>query len=142
MQSTHPQLCNCQDKIELSCHCTARYKMEWIYTRTKASGRDSLELDVEMRKKEERMRNGLFFKYLVLACTIVLMNDFGLARKFTKLPVLRYLGICNALHIIWHIQVIPTYRVYRLCSAVNPENPKETFPGFLPISQGVTKQWT
>ena len=33
--------------------------------------------------------------------------------KFTKLPVLRYLVICNVLH-IWHIRVIPTYRVYRL----------------------------
>ena len=34
-------------------------------------------------------------------------------RNFTKLPVLRYLGICNVLH-IWHIRAIPTYRVYRL----------------------------
>ena len=33
--------------------------------------------------------------------------------KFTKLPVLRYLVICNVLY-IWHIRVIPTYRVYRL----------------------------
>ena len=30
-------------------------------------------------------------------------------RKFIKLPVLRYLGICNVLY-IWHIWVIPTYR--------------------------------
>ena len=56
--------------------------------RTKASGPDSLELALIMKKKErkkerkkkERMRNGLFFKYLVLACTIVLMNNLGLAR--------------------------------------------------------------
>ena len=34
-------------------------------------------------------------------------------RKFTKLPVLRYLCICNVLY-IWHIRVIPTYRVYQL----------------------------
>ncbi|MCG8621770.1 MAG: hypothetical protein MJE68_07200, partial [Proteobacteria bacterium] len=34
-------------------------------------------------------------------------------RNFTKLPILRYLGICNVLH-IWHIWAIPTYRVYRL----------------------------
>ena len=34
-------------------------------------------------------------------------------KNFTKLPVLRYLGICNVLY-IWHIQAIPTYRVYRL----------------------------
>ena len=34
-------------------------------------------------------------------------------RNFTKLPILRYLGICNVLH-IWHIQAIPTYRVYQL----------------------------
>ena len=34
-------------------------------------------------------------------------------RNFTKLSILRYLGICNVLH-IWHIRAIPTYRVYRL----------------------------
>ena len=34
-------------------------------------------------------------------------------RNFTKLPILRYLGICNVLD-IWHIWAIPTYRVYRL----------------------------
>ena len=27
--------------------------------------------------------------------------------NFTKLPILRYLGICNVLY-IWHIRVIPT----------------------------------
>ena len=34
-------------------------------------------------------------------------------RNFTKLPILRYLGICNVLY-MWHIRAIPTYRVYRL----------------------------
>ena len=48
--------------------------------RTKVRGPDSLELALEMRKKEERMRNDLFFEYLVLMCTIVLMNDLGLVR--------------------------------------------------------------
>ena len=32
------------------------------------------------RKKKERMRNGHFFKHLVLAYTIELMNDLGLDR--------------------------------------------------------------
>ena len=37
-------------------------------------------------------------------------------RNFTtKLPVLRYLGICNVFRIIlWSVRAIPTYRVYRL----------------------------
>ena len=34
-------------------------------------------------------------------------------RNFTKLPVLRYLGIYNALS-IWSVRAIPTYRVYQL----------------------------
>ena len=53
--------------------------------RTKLRGPDSLELALEMRKKErkkkkERLTNGLFFEHLVLTCTIVLMNDLGLVR--------------------------------------------------------------
>ena len=48
--------------------------------RSKVKGPDSLELALEMRKKEERMRNGHFLEYLVLACTIDLMNDLGLVR--------------------------------------------------------------
>ena len=75
---------NCRDNAKQMCHGPARYKIEWIYTRAKASGPGSLELALILkkkeRKKEERMRNGLFFKHLVLACTIVLMNDLGLAR--------------------------------------------------------------
>ena len=39
-------------------------------------------------------------------------------RNFTKLPILRYLGICNVLH-IWHIRAIPTYRVYRLYDIIS-----------------------
>ena len=81
---THPPLRNCRDNAKLACHCTSRYKVEWIYTQTKMRGQGSLELVLIMkkkeRKKEERMRNGLYFKHLILACTIVLMNDLGLAR--------------------------------------------------------------
>ena len=84
MRHTHPLLRNCRDNVKIACHCTARYKIEWIYTQSKMSGGGSLELAQETRKKErkknERMRNGLFFKHLVLACTIVLMNDLGLVR--------------------------------------------------------------
>ena len=32
------------------------------------------------RKKERKNEKWAIFKYLVLACTIVLMNDLGLAR--------------------------------------------------------------
>ena len=46
------------------------------------SGPDSLEVALEMRKKErkkeERLINGLFFEHLVLTCKIVLMDDLGL----------------------------------------------------------------
>ena len=58
--------------------------MEWIYVQTKTSDQGSVELALIMkkkeRKKEERLTNGLFFERLVLACTIVLMNDLGLSR--------------------------------------------------------------
>ena len=53
--------------------------MEWIYTQTKMSCQGSLELALEMRKKE-RMTDGYFFEHFVLACTFVLMNDLGLIR--------------------------------------------------------------
>ena len=69
----------CRDNDKLACHCTARYKIEWIYTQSEMRGGGSLELAQETRKKE-RMRNGLFFEYLVLTCTTVLMNDLGLVR--------------------------------------------------------------
>jgi hypothetical protein len=36
----------------------ARYKMEWIYTRTKVSGQVSLELALKERKKERE--NAIF----------------------------------------------------------------------------------
>ena len=59
----------------------ARYKIEWIYTRTKVSGPENLELALIMkRKKKERLRNGHFFEHLVPACTIDLMDDLGLTR--------------------------------------------------------------
>ena len=32
--------------------------------------------------------------------------------NFTKLPILRYLGVCNVIH-IWSVRAIPTYRVYQ-----------------------------
>ena len=61
MRRTHPLLRNCRDNAKLACYCTARYKIELIYMRTKVRGPDSLELALEMKKKErkieERMRN-------------------------------------------------------------------------------------
>ena len=76
---THPPLRDCRDNAKLASHCTARYKIEWIFMRTKVRGPESLELALEMRKKE-RMRNGYFFEHLVLAYTIELMDDLGLIR--------------------------------------------------------------
>ena len=46
--------------------------MEWIYTRTKVSGPESLELALEMKKKD-RLTNALFLqlqKQLVQAYTV------------------------------------------------------------------------
>ena len=74
MRRTHPPLRNCRD------HGPARYKIEWIYTQTKMRNQGSLELALEMKKKERKIDKWLFFKHLVLACTIVLMNDLGLDR--------------------------------------------------------------
>ena len=79
MRCTHPLLRDCRDNAKLACHCTARYKTEWIYTQSKMSSGGSLELAQETRKKE-RMRNGHFFEHLDLACTIELMDDLGLIR--------------------------------------------------------------
>ena len=56
VSDTPPLLRNCRDNAKLACHCTARYKIEWIYMRTKVRGPDSLELDMEMRKKERRKK--------------------------------------------------------------------------------------
>jgi hypothetical protein len=44
------------------------------------SGQGSLELAQEIKKKERKIDNWLFFKPLVLTCTNVLMNDLGLVR--------------------------------------------------------------
>ena len=77
MRRTHPLLRNCRDNAKLACHCTARYKI------AKVRGPDSLELDVEMRKKEERNLdkiNGYFIEHLILTYTIELMDDLGLIR--------------------------------------------------------------
>ena len=44
--------------------------------------------------------------------------------NFIKLPVLRYLGICNVLYnIIWSVRAIPTYKVYRLYDMDCPDHP-------------------
>ena len=48
----NPRLNHCHDTTKLACHRRARYKMEWIYTRTKVSGPGSLELALVMKKKE------------------------------------------------------------------------------------------
>ena len=50
---------------------------------TKVRGLESLEIALEMRKKErkkETLTNGYFFEHLVLAYTIELMDDLGLVR--------------------------------------------------------------
>jgi hypothetical protein len=53
-----------------------------IYTQAKVSGQGSLELALENRKKETKDEKWLFFKHLVLTCTLVfkLMNDLDLVR--------------------------------------------------------------
>ena len=81
MRRTHPLLCNSgRGNAELACHCTARYKMEWIYTQTKMSDKGSPELALIMKKKERKIEKWPFFEHLVLAYTIDLMNDLGLTR--------------------------------------------------------------
>ena len=53
--------------------------MECIYTQTKMRGQGSLELAQETKEKERKIEKWpFFFQHLVLACTIVLMNDLGL----------------------------------------------------------------
>ena len=54
MCRTHPLLRNCRDNDKLAYHCTARYKIEWIYTQSKMSSEGSLELALIMKKKERR----------------------------------------------------------------------------------------
>ena len=61
MRQTHPLLRNCQDNTKLACHCTAHFKMEWIYTQTKMKGQGSLELAQETRKKERKNDKRPFF---------------------------------------------------------------------------------
>ena len=78
MRRRHPPLRGCRDNAKLASHCTARYKIEWNYMRTKVRGSESLELALEMRKKEREMAINFFFEYLVLAYTIEVMDDLGL----------------------------------------------------------------
>ena len=52
-------------KAKLACHCTVRYKMEWIYTQTKMSGQGSLESALEMRKKERKKKENFARAYYV-----------------------------------------------------------------------------
>ena len=80
---------NCRDKAKLACHCTAHYKIEWVYIRTKVSGPDSFEVaspgnekerkkeerNEKERKKKERLTNGLFFEHLVLTSGLELTFD-------------------------------------------------------------------
>ena len=60
-----------------------RYEIEWIHTQTKMSDQGSLELALIMKKKErrkERITNGYFFEHLILAYTVVLMNDLAVVK--------------------------------------------------------------
>ena len=49
---THPivnmlyTLCNFQDNVKLVCHCTVRYRMEWIFTQMKMNVQSSLDLNL------------------------------------------------------------------------------------------------
>ena len=51
----------CQGNGKLARHCTARYKIEWIYTQTKMSGQGSLELISPDNEKERKNNKWLFF---------------------------------------------------------------------------------
>jgi hypothetical protein len=44
--------------------------MEWINAQTKMSDQGSLELALETKQKGRKIDNWLFFKRLVLTCTI------------------------------------------------------------------------
>ena len=63
----------------------ARYKMEWIYIQNLMKGQGSLELAMEIlkkeRKKERKIDNLRFYKSLVHAYSTVFMNDLELDRK-------------------------------------------------------------
>ena len=51
-----------------------------FYTQIKIIGQGSLELALEVKKKERKIEKWLFFEHLILACTIVLIIDLGLNR--------------------------------------------------------------
>ena len=55
LRRTHPPLRNCRDNRKLVCHGPARCTMEWIYTQTKMIGQGSLELALNMKKKDRQM---------------------------------------------------------------------------------------
>ena len=131
MCRTHPLLSNCQDNAKLACQCTARYKMEWIYTQTKMGGGGSLELAQETRKKE-RLTNGyflnlwfwhvqLFWWMILVSIDDNLLEILTLTLKiFTKLPVLRYLGVCNVLY-IWECPCHPYLYNYTVMSGIDSQ---------------------
>ena len=55
--------------------------MEWIYTRTKASGQGSLELALENRKNERKNDKLIYsFTQLIQAHPIISMDVWGLDR--------------------------------------------------------------
>ena len=70
---THPPLRSCRDNAKLACHCTARYKMEWIYTQTKMSDQGSVELALIMKKKERKKerKNDKWLLFLTLSGSIM-----------------------------------------------------------------------
>ena len=60
----------------------ARYKMESIYIQNLMKGRGSLELAMEILKKERRLTiDYIFFTSLIYAFSTVVMNDLGVDRK-------------------------------------------------------------
>ena len=62
----------------------ARYKMESIYIQNLMKGQGSVELVMEILKKErkkERLTIDDFFTSLILAYSTVVMNDLGIDRK-------------------------------------------------------------
>jgi hypothetical protein len=87
--AVHTHNCVTQNNAKPACHRAARYKMEWTYTQIKMSGQGNLELVLENRKKR-KIDNWLFFKCLLLTCTIVLTNDLGLdTNPINFIPLIR-----------------------------------------------------
>ena len=55
--------------------------MESIYIKKLMKGQGSLELAMEILKKERRLTIDVFFTSLILAYSTVVMNDLGIDRK-------------------------------------------------------------